>query len=118
LVCNISQDVTFDEVEAFKISRESHIDEDGEEHEAPRDAIMVESTPEEPISEFHNEMVELERHVDPPREAAITRKRPAWLQNNLREVEGHAAPKEYFRQRKKPHNFSSYVALMRSIIDS
>jgi hypothetical protein len=47
-----------------------------------------------------------------------TRKRPAWLRNTLQEVEGHAAPKGSFRERKSPHKFSSYVALMRNIIDS
>jgi hypothetical protein len=47
----ISWDVTFDEDEAFRRSRESHMDEYQEEQEAPRDAFMIDSTPEEPISE-------------------------------------------------------------------
>jgi hypothetical protein len=79
----ISRDVTFDEDEAFKISRESHKDEDREEQEAPMDEIMADSTPENPIPEEKNEMVESKRHVDPPREVAVTRKRPAWLWNTL-----------------------------------
>jgi hypothetical protein len=107
----ISRDVTFDEDEAFRRSRESHMDEDREEQEAPRDAVMVESTPEEPILEDQNEMVESERPVDPPREATVTRKRPTWLQNTLQEAEGHATPKGSFRESKRPHKFSSYVAL-------
>jgi hypothetical protein len=44
---------------------------------------MVDSTPEKPIPEEHNEMVESERPVDPPREVVVTRKRPAWLWNTL-----------------------------------
>jgi hypothetical protein len=39
----ISRDVTFDEDEAFRRSRESHLDEDREEQEAPRDVVMVDS---------------------------------------------------------------------------
>jgi hypothetical protein len=47
----ISWDVTFDEDEAFRRSRESHMDEDQIEKEAPKDAVMVESTLEETIPE-------------------------------------------------------------------
>ena len=47
----INQDVTFDEDEVFKRSRESHMDEDQIEQEALKDAIMVDSTPEETIPE-------------------------------------------------------------------
>jgi hypothetical protein len=47
----ISRYVTFDEDEAFRRSRESHMDEDQEEQEAPKDAVMVDSTLEKPISE-------------------------------------------------------------------
>jgi hypothetical protein len=63
-------------------------------------------------------MVESYIPIYPPREAIITRKRPTWLWNTLQEVEGHATPKGSFRERKRPHMFSSYVALMRKIIDS
>jgi hypothetical protein len=47
-----------------------------------------------------------------------TRKRPNWIQNTLQEDEGHASPKRSFRERKRPHKFSSYMAQMRNIIDS
>jgi hypothetical protein len=53
------------------------MDEDREEQEAPRDAVMVDSTPEEHILEYQNETVESERPTDPPREATVTKKRPA-----------------------------------------
>jgi hypothetical protein len=35
----------------------------------------------------------------------------------LQEDKGHETPKGSFRESKRPHKFSSYVALMRSIID-
>ena len=60
----ISWDVTFDEDEAFKRSRQYHIDEDQIEQEAPKDAIMVDSTPEETILEVHKDMVESGRPID------------------------------------------------------
>jgi hypothetical protein len=45
----ISRDVTFYEEETFRKSRESHMDEDREEQEAPKDAMMIDSTLEEHI---------------------------------------------------------------------
>jgi hypothetical protein len=59
--------VTFDEDEALKKSRESHMDEDREEKEDPSDAIMVVSTPEGPIPKDQNETVDPKRPVDPPK---------------------------------------------------
>ena len=94
------------------------MDEDREEKGDPMDVCMVDSTPEEPILEVHKEMVELERPVDPPREVVVNRKRPVWFRNTLREAKGHVAPKGSFRERKRPHKFSSYVALMSNIINS
>jgi hypothetical protein len=93
------------------------MDEDKEELEAPRDAVMVDSTPEKHILEYQIVIVELERPVDPPKEATVTRKRPTWLWNNLQEVEGHATTKLSFRDSKRPHKFSIYVALMSKIFD-
>jgi hypothetical protein len=79
---------------------------------------MIDSTPEELTPEDQNEIVEPKRPVDPTKEAIVTRKIPAWLQNTLQNVEGHATPKGSFRESKRPHKFSSYVALMSKIIDS
>jgi hypothetical protein len=45
------------------------MDEDREEQEAPKEAVMEDSTPEESIPEVEIEMVESERPIDPPREA-------------------------------------------------
>jgi hypothetical protein len=79
---------------------------------------MMESNPEEHILEDQNETIDLERHVDPPREATITSKRPTWLWTTLREVEIHPSPKGSFKERKRPHKFSIFVALMSKIVDS
>jgi hypothetical protein len=61
---------------------------------------------------------ESERPVGPPRETVVTRKRSAWLWDTLEKAEGHATPKGSFRESKRPRRFSSYVALMRKIIDA
>jgi len=82
---------------------QSHVDEDREEQEAPRDAIMIDSTPKEHIPKDQNETVELEIPVDPPREVAVTKKRPAWLWNTLQEAKKHAAPSGSFKERERNH---------------
>jgi hypothetical protein len=49
---------------------------------------------------------------------AITcQKRPTWARQTLQEAEGHAAPRGTFRESKRHHRFSSYVAVMSHIID-
>jgi hypothetical protein len=61
---------------------------------------------------------ESKRSIDPPRETIVTRKRQAWLRDTLEEVEGHTTPNGSFRESKRPHRFSSDVALMSKIIDA
>ena len=53
----IIPDVTFNEDESFIRSRESHIDEDQMEQEAPKDAVMIDSTPEETFPKVQNDRV-------------------------------------------------------------
>jgi hypothetical protein len=50
------------------------MDEDQIDQEAPKDAVMVDSTPEESIPEVQNDMVESERPVDLPKKVVATRK--------------------------------------------
>jgi hypothetical protein len=114
---DIIKHVTFDEEATFRKSRESHMDEDRDEKETPKDALMIDSTVEEHIPKDHNEIVEPKIPIDPPTNVTATEKRPAWLQNTLQEAEKHATLSGSFRERKKPCNFSSYVALMSKIID-
>ena len=64
------------------------------------------------------EAVEPAEPVDMTREAIITRKRPAWLRETLQDAERIAAPGGSFRESKRPHRFSSYMALMSHIIDA
>jgi hypothetical protein len=59
------------------------MDEDREEQEAPKDAVMIDSTPEEHIPEEKNETIEPEIPIDPPKEVTVTKKRPRWLRNTL-----------------------------------
>jgi hypothetical protein len=66
--------------------------EDREEQEAPKDAVMIDSTPEEHIPEDQNERVEPEIPVDPPKEVIVTKKRPALIKNNLQEAENMQLP--------------------------
>jgi hypothetical protein len=80
---DISMDVTFDEETTFRKSRESHMDEDREEQEDPKATMMIESTPEEHILEYHNEIVEPEISLDPPKEVKVMKKRPTWIWNTL-----------------------------------
>jgi hypothetical protein len=94
------------------------MDEDREEQEAPKDAVIIDSTLEEHILDDQNETVEPKIPVDPPKEVTITKKRPTWLQNTLQEVEKHADPSGSFKESKRPQKFSRYVALMSKIIDS
>jgi hypothetical protein len=46
-----------------------------------------------------------------------SKKRPAWLEATLQEVERLKAPDGTFRKSKKPKRFSSYAACMTKIID-
>jgi hypothetical protein len=97
--------VTFDEDEAFRRSRESQKDEDREEQEAPRDVIMVDSTPEKPIPEEKNEMVESERLLDPPREAAVTRRDQLGSGTLCRKLKDMQRPKDLLERTRDHTSF-------------
>jgi hypothetical protein len=64
-------------------SRESHMDIDNEEHEAPKDESMNPSNPVVHPSNYQDESVELAKPVNLPRDVAVTRKRPSWLRDTL-----------------------------------
>jgi hypothetical protein len=53
-----------------------------------------------------------------PRDMAVGRERPTWARQTLLEAEGHAAPRDTFRESKRPQRFSSYVSAMSHIIDT
>ena len=62
----------------------------------------MDAPPEEPLERL------LE---DPP-----AKRRPAWCRQILQEVEGHAAPKETFRESRKPQRFYGLAAQVDPVI--
>jgi hypothetical protein len=111
----VSRDVTFDEEVTFRRSRESHMEIDSEEQEAPKDENTDPSNPVVHPLDYQGESVE---PVNLPRDVALTRKRRTWLRDTLQDVEEHATPSGAFRESKRPQRFSSYMALISHIIDS
>ena len=108
----ISRDITFDERIAFKKSIKEPIESNEEEEH--------EDTKEESTCSLEHPSEEQEpphEHVEPVI-APKTRKRPAWLESTLQEEKKHRDPNGTFRQSKKPKRFSSYVALMTSIVNA
>ena len=90
----ISRDVTFDEDAAFLRSRESHLDVETEEHEAPNDiedpildSLSSDIQREEHSSPVHiPESVDLVEPVGPserPVFAPLFKRRPSWLRETL-----------------------------------
>jgi hypothetical protein len=46
-----------------------------------------------------------------------TKRKPGWLKEIVQEVERITSPNGTFRERKRPHRFGGYVALMSRISD-
>ena len=78
---------------------------------------MRNSTPEEYVLEEQEESDRHESLDDTHREEKVSRKRPTWLRDTLQEAEGHSSPSRSSREKKRPHKFSSYSALMSHTID-
>jgi hypothetical protein len=53
-----------------------------------------------------------------PRDMAVGRERPKRAQQTLQKAEGHATPRNTFRESKRPQRFLSYVLAMSHIIDT
>lgn len=118
----VSRDVTFDEEITFQRSKESHIDVDCKEHEAPQDAKLpvpdthtLDDQREEPNDPI--DPIEPIEHVDGPRDVVVAKRRPTWLCETLREVKKHASPQGSFRESRRPYRFLSYMEVMSHIID-
>lgn len=59
--------------------------------------------------------------MDPANETRgihMNRKRPLWARKMIQEAKAYASPQGTCRESKRPHRFSSYVALMSEIIKS
>ena len=50
---------------------------------------------------------------DPPR-----KRNPAWFKRTMQEAENVTTPKGTFKESKRPHRYSGYVAFISKIIDS
>ena len=112
----VSKDVTFEEEMVVWKGIGSNMEIDDEEME------MRSSLPP-----AQNELAKKDKPIDPidpvttvdiPEDMAVSRKRPRWAQQTLQDVEGSEALHGTSREIKRPHRFSSYVALMSHIIDS
>jgi hypothetical protein len=55
--------------------------------------------------------------LDKTLEEPIAKRNLVWLIEIVQEAKRIATPKGTFRERKRPHRFGGYVALMRSISD-
>ena len=117
----ISKDVTFDEDAAFLRSRESHLDVETEEHEAPN--VIEDPVPDSPHADMqreeHSSPDYIPDSMDPveqvgPSERLIdappAKRRPTWLRETLQEAEKHTTPPGTFRESRRPQKFSGYVA--------
>jgi hypothetical protein len=114
----VSRDVTFHEEVAFKKSKEiqqkseaiqpaspsSENEESNDQREEPR---------ERPSNEPLKHVEVLERTLEEP----PAKRKLGWLKEKVQEAERIVAPKGTFRERKRPHRFGGYVALMSSISD-
>ena len=74
---------------------------------------MNDATPEE-----DREIEEPQELVDPPREKNYYMRKPTRVQEVILGAERYLAPEGMHRERKRPRQFSSYVALLCDIIDN
>jgi hypothetical protein len=106
--CN--RDVTFNDKMTFKKSIEEEEYEDLKEE----NIHLPESQNEEPKQLDH--LMQPCEPIDPVTVPKI-RKRPAWLEATLQEVERLKAPSCTFRERKKLKRFSNYATCMKKLIN-
>ena len=108
-------------------SKESHLDVETREHEAPKDIedLVSDSPCLDVQREEHSDYVpysvdplELVGPLERPVFAAHIKRRPSWLRETVQEVEKHATPPSTFRESIRPWKFFGYVAKMRHIINT
>ena len=85
----------------------------GEELEAPRDVDFY-TLDIHPSDDQREEPVE---PLDGPRYVAMVKRRATQICDTLQEAEKHAAPSGSFKESRRPHRFSSYMALKSHIIN-
>jgi hypothetical protein len=104
-----NRDVTFDED-----TTEVH----DEEPEAPR--VTNTHIGDDVVLEDHDmeDMEEPQIPADSYREMNTKKRRPAWAQEIIQDVEKYGAPDGSFREGKRPRPYSSHVALLSDIVDA
>jgi hypothetical protein len=103
----ISRDISFHERIAFKKSIESN---EKEEHEDTNEESTC--SPKQ-----YNEEQEPPHESMEPTIIPKTRKRPTWLKTTLQEAKKHKVSTGTFKQSKKPKRFTSYAALITSLVN-
>ena len=110
-----SRDVTFDEDITFSRSRPNHADEvHDEEPEAPK---ATGTDVEEHDSEDHD-MTKPQELENPPKEVISHKRRPTWGRELIQDTKKYGAPDGSLKESKRPHTYSSYMALLSDIIDA
>jgi hypothetical protein len=110
--------VTFHEEATFKKSRELQQDSEAVQPTSPSSKNEESNDQrEEPREGPSNEPLELVEVLERTLEEPPAKRKLGWLKEIVQEAERIAAPKGNFRERKRPHRFGGYVALMRSISD-
>ena len=84
-----------------------------EELEAPR--VTVRDDEEHDLED--HDMAKPQKPIDPPKEVSLKRK-PAWAREAIQDAKRYGAPEGSLRENKRPHIYSSYMALLSDIIDA
>ena len=63
-------------------------------------------------------MPDVEGPMDPIDPPPSMKRRPSWLRDTLEDAERHMAPRETFRESKKPNRYQGYLAAMSTIVQS
>lgn len=82
------------------------------DHEAPR-VTKIPSLGSDVQREEHDDPMDVVDPMEPveptnrPIDAPLAKRKPAWLQETLQEVEKHVAPSSLFRESRRPQIFLS-----------
>jgi hypothetical protein len=115
----VRRDVTFHEEVAFNKSRDLQQDSEAVHPTSPSSKNEEsDDQREEPHEGPSNDPLEPAELLEINLEEPPSKRKPGWLKEIVHEEERIVVPKGTFRERKRPHRFGGYVALMRSINDA
>jgi hypothetical protein len=115
----VRRDVTFHEEVTFKKSREFQQESEAVQPASPSSENEdSDDKREEPHEGPSNETLEPVEVLEITLEEPPTKRKTRWLKEIMQEVERITTLKGTFRERKKPHRFGGYVALMSNISDT